>query len=54
VLIPLVIFLLLLLLGVVWCGEERGGGQHDGENRRGKKDFVEPLQDLSSTSNSGI
>jgi hypothetical protein len=22
------------------------GGQQEGENRRGKKDFVEPLQDL--------
>jgi hypothetical protein len=27
----------------VWCGEERRGGQQEGENRRGKKDFVEPL-----------
>jgi hypothetical protein len=30
----------------VWCGEERRGGQQEGENRRRKKDVVEPLQDL--------
>jgi hypothetical protein len=30
----------------LWCGEERRGGQQEGENRRGKKHFVEHLQDL--------
>jgi hypothetical protein len=30
----------------MWCGAGRGGGQQEGENRRGKKEFMEPLQDL--------
>jgi hypothetical protein len=27
----------------VWCGEERRGGQQEGEDRRGKKDFFGAL-----------
>jgi hypothetical protein len=30
----------------VWCGEKRRGGQQEGEDKGGKKDFMESLQDL--------